>query len=131
MEENHIYQFSLLNALMDGVCETGISVSKLSSHGNQGLGTFARMNGELLFLDGVVYQLLPGETRKADEGDQIPFAVSTNFVPQRTSEVELCNKDDVDNALNAFNSHAKNLFMTYRIDGHFDHVKCRTVNGQE
>lgn len=90
------------------------------------------MNGELLFLDGVVYQLLPGgETRKADESDQIPFAVSTNFVPQRTTKVELRNKDDVDNALNAFNDHAANLFMTYRIDGHFDHIKCRTVKGQE
>ena len=47
MEPNHIYQFSLLNALMDGVSETGITVSKLRSKGNQGLGTFARMNGEL------------------------------------------------------------------------------------
>lgn len=132
MEENRIYQFSLLNALMDGVCETGISVAKLSSMGNQGLGTFARMNGELLYLDGVVYQLLPGgKTRKADESDQIPFAVSTHFVPQRTSEVELRNKDDVDNTLNGFNDHAKNLFMTYRINGHFDYVKCRTVRGQE
>lgn len=132
MEENHIYQFSLLNALMDGVCETGISVAKLSSMGNQGLGTFARMNGELLYLDGVVYQLLPGgKTRKADESDQIPFAVSTQFVPQRTSEVELRNKDDVDNNLNSFNDHAANLFMTYRINGHFDYIKCRTVRGQE
>lgn len=132
MEENHIYQFSLLNALMDGVCETGISVSKLSSNGTQGLGTFARMNGELLFIDGVVYQLLPGgKTRKADENDQIPFAVSTNFVPQKTSQVELRNKDDVDRALNAFNNHAANLFMTYRINGQFENVKCRTVRGQE
>ncbi|CZT17114.1 related to alpha-acetolactate decarboxylase [Ramularia collo-cygni] len=132
MEQNHIYQYSLLNALMDGVCETGISVSKLSSKGNQGLGTFARMNGELLFLDGVVYQLLPGgKTRKADESDQIPFAVSTQFVPQQTRKVEFRSKNDVDEALRSFNDHAANLFMTYRIDGHFDYVKCRTVRGQE
>ncbi|KYG40147.1 hypothetical protein M433DRAFT_9195 [Acidomyces richmondensis BFW] len=57
MEDNHIYQYSLLNALMDGVCETGIPVSKFTRMGNQGLGTFARMNGELVFLDGKVYQL--------------------------------------------------------------------------
>lgn len=132
MEENHIYQFSLLNALMDGVCETGISVSELASKGNQGLGTFARMNGELLFLGTKVYQLLPGgKTRVADDKDQIPFAVSTNFVPQTTVEMELRNKDDVDNALNAFDNHASNLFMTYRINGHFEYIKCRTVRGQE
>ena len=131
MEGNHIYQFSLLNALMDGVCETGITVSKLISKGNQGLGTFARMNGELLLLDGKVYQLLPGHIREADETDQIPFAMSTNFVPQKTQEIKLENKDDVDKALDEFNNHAKNLYMSYRINGHFTSMKVRTVRGQE
>ncbi|SMR44478.1 unnamed protein product [Zymoseptoria tritici ST99CH_3D1] len=132
MDENHIYQYSLLNALMDGVCETGISVSKLQQKGNQGLGTFARMNGELLFLDGKVYQLLAeGNIREAGDEDKIPFAVSTNFVPQSTSDIELRDKDDIDNGLNDFHDHAANLFMTYRINGKFDHLKCRTVRGQE
>ena len=132
MEDNHIYQYSLLNALMDGVSETGITAAKLASKGNQGLGTFVRMNGELLFLDGKVYQLqAEGNIREAADDDQIPFAVSTQFVPQRTENVELINKDDVDNALNKFNDHAANLFMTYRIKGHFEYLKCRTVRGQE
>jgi alpha-acetolactate decarboxylase len=132
MEDNHIYQYSLLNALMDGVSETGITAAKLASKGNQGLGTFVRMNGELLFLDGKVYQLqAEGNIREAADDDQIPFAVSTQFVPQRTENVQLSNKDDVDNALNNFNDHAANLFMTYRINGHFEYLKCRTVRGQE
>ncbi|EME89214.1 uncharacterized protein MYCFIDRAFT_28049 [Pseudocercospora fijiensis CIRAD86] len=132
MEDNHIYQFSLLNALMDGVCETGISASKLASKGNQGLGTFARMNGELLFLDGRIWQLLPGGvTREAGDEDQIPFAVCTKFVAQRTERVELKGKGDVDAVLDGFERHAKNLFMTYRIEGEFEYVRCRTVRGQE
>ncbi|KAF7191345.1 Alpha-acetolactate decarboxylase [Pseudocercospora fuligena] len=132
MEDNHIYQFSLLNALMDGVCETGISASQLASKGNQGLGTFARMNGELLMLDGKIWQLLPGgKTREADDKDQIPFAVSTKFVAQQTKNVELKDKNAVDEVLDGFESHAKNLFMTYRIDGEFGYLKCRTVRGQE
>ena len=131
MEDNHIYQYSLLNALMDGVSETGISAKKLASRGNQGLGTFARMNGELLLLDGTVYQLqAEGNVRVADESDQIPFAVSTNFVSQQTTQVSLKDKNDIDNSLYAFNSHATNLFLTYRIDGHFNYIKCRTVRGQ-
>lgn len=117
---------------MDGVSETGISAAKLASMGNQGLGTFARMNGELLLLDGKVYQLqAEGNVREADETDQIPFAVSTQFVSQQTTDVKLRNKDDIDNALDGFNDHAKNLFMTYRINGHFDYLRCRTVRGQE
>lgn len=132
MEDNHIYQYSLLNALMDGVCETGIPVSKFLSKGTQGLGTFVRMQGELIFLDGKVYQLQAGgKTREADASDQIPFAVSTNFVAQRTQSVDFADKSGIDQALNGFNANAKNLFMTYRIEGAFDHVKCRTVEGQE
>ncbi|KAF2207491.1 hypothetical protein CERZMDRAFT_102388 [Cercospora zeae-maydis SCOH1-5] len=132
MEENHIYQYSLLNALMEGVCETGITATKLASKGNQGLGTFARMQGELMFLDGKIYQLQAGgQTREANDSDRIPFAVSTYFVPEKTSSVDFRNKDDIENALNSFNNHAANLFMTYRIDGHFEFLKCRTVRGQE
>lgn len=132
MDDNHIYQFSLVNALMDGVSESGITVAKLQSKGNQGLGTFTRMNGELLFLDGVVYQLeAEGKIREADETDQIPFAVSTQFVPQQTKSVQLRNKDDIEQVLNSFNDHAANLFMTYRIHGHFDYIKSRTVRGQQ
>lgn len=131
MEANHIYQFSLLNALMDGVSETGITVSKLSQKGNQGLGTFARMNGELLFLDNKVYQLqAEGNIREAGPGDQIPFAISKQFEAQKTQDVKLASKESIDKALNAFNDHAKNLFMTYRIHGHFEYLKCRTVRGQ-
>lgn len=133
MEPNHIYQFSLLNALMDGVCETGITPSTLRSKGNQGLGTFARMDGELVLLDGHVYRLQPeGRVAEADyANDQIPFAVATNFVSQTTRQVALSDKDDIDRVLDAFDHHAKNLFMTYRITGRFAALKCRTVRGQE
>lgn len=132
MEENHIYQYSLLNALMAGVSESGITVRKLKSRGNQGLGTFVRMNGELVFLDGKVYQLRAGgDVREADDEDQIPYATTTQFVPQSTFDVTLPDKSTVDKALEDFNAHAANLFITYRIQGRFKMLKCRTVQGQE
>lgn len=134
MEENHIYQFSLLNALMSGVSETGITASALLSKScNQGLGTFSRMDGELVLLDDKIYQLKPeGKVRVADPTDQIPFATITNFVPQKTFDhVFLKDKAGVDVELDRFDDHAKNLFMTYRIEGIFTHLKCRTVRGQE
>lgn len=132
MEPNHIYQYSLLNALMDGVCETGIPASTLLAKGNQGLGTFARMDGELLMLDGRIYQLRAGgAVREADATDRIPFAVATTFAAQAARDVTLGGKGDVDAVLDAFDDHATNLFMTYRVTGRFGYVKCRTVRGQE
>lgn len=116
---------------MDGVSETGIPASKLLQKGNQGLGTFARMNGELLFLDDKIYQLqAEGNVREVGPDEQIPFAVSTQFSPQKTVQVALPRKEAIDEALDAFKPHAKNLFMTYRIHGRFAHLKCRTVRGQ-
>lgn len=132
MEENHIYQYSLVNALMAGVVDSGITVETLLSKGNQGIGTFARMKGELLMLDGKVHQLLAeGSTRVADETDQIPYAVATQFVPQSTLDVQLGCKESVDEILDKFNQHSANLFMIYRFQGTFKTLKCRTVRGQE
>ncbi|KAF8858826.1 alpha-acetolactate decarboxylase [Acephala macrosclerotiorum] len=132
MEDNHMYQYSLLNALMDGVSENGITVKKFLEKGNQGLGTFVRMDGELLSLDGKVYQLRSeGRVREADLKNQIPFGITTNFVPQITKKVKLEDKAAIDRELDITNGHSKNLFMTYRITGHFEMIKARTVKGQE
>lgn len=134
MEENHIYQFSLLNALMSGVYETGITASTLLSKScNQGLGTFSRMHGELVLIDDKVYQLQPeGKVRVVEPEAQIPFVMATNFVPQATRDgVTLTSKSAIDKELDAFNDHSKNLFMTYRVQGKFEYLKCRTVRGQE
>lgn len=131
MEPNHIYQYSLLNALMDGVSSTGLPAPTLLQKGTQGIGTFARMHGELLMLDNHVYQLqASGSVREADASDRIPFAVVTTFVPEATREVELPSKGAIDAVLEAFAPEGRNLFMSYRIDGAFAAVKCRTVRGQ-
>ncbi|KAI1607922.1 alpha-acetolactate decarboxylase [Exophiala viscosa] len=132
MAVNELYQYSLVNALMSGVSESGITAKQLIEKGNIGLGTFVKMQGELLLLDGKVYQLLAGgKIRIADDTDQIPYAVCTRFKPQSTETLTLENKDSVDTVLEKFNDHASNLFMAYRIEGRFRYLKCRTVKGQE
>ncbi|EXJ85411.1 alpha-acetolactate decarboxylase [Capronia coronata CBS 617.96] len=135
MAPNEIYQYSLVNALMSGVSDSGITAAQLIEKGNQGLGTFVRIEGELLLLDGAVYQLLAeGKIRVASPTDQIPYAVSTHFEPQHTVTGEgarLENKEALDVVLERYNNHASNLFMSYRVEGHFRRVKCRTVKGQE
>ena len=131
-EPNHIYQYSLINALMAGVSDSGITASSLLSKGNHGLGTFVRMDGELLLLDDKVYQLQAhGKIREADPTDQVPYAVCTRFVPEQTLHVNLEHKDAVDKVLESVSPNMENLFMAYRITGTFSHNKCRTVKGQE
>ena len=132
MAKNEIYQYSLVNALMAGVSDSGITVDQLITKGNQGLGTFVRMDGELLLLDGKVYQLQSeGKIRVADSNDQIPYAVSTHFSPQKTMKVKLASKESIDEVLEKLADHTDNLFISYRLEGTFGKLKCRTVKGQE
>lgn len=132
MPYNEIYQYSLVNALMSGVSDSGITVGQFIEKGNVGLGTFVKMRGELVLLDGKVYQLqAEGSVRVAEPEEQIPYAVCTNFKAQDTVQVTLDTKDSVDEILEKFNNHASNLFMAYRIEGVFKKLKCRTVKGQE
>ncbi|RMD44219.1 hypothetical protein DV735_g908, partial [Chaetothyriales sp. CBS 134920] len=132
-KKNEIYQYSLVNALMAGVSDSGITVEELLTKGNQGLGTFVRMDGELLLLDGTVYQLqAEGKIRVAEAKDQIPYAVATHFEAQHTAQVRLDSKDSVEAELDRLDAHhSANLFMSYRLEGTFGRLKCRTVKGQE
>jgi len=41
---------------MDDISETGIPVSKFLLKSNQGIGTFIRINDELVIFDDVIYQ---------------------------------------------------------------------------
>jgi alpha-acetolactate decarboxylase len=117
---------------MSGVSRHGITTSRLLEKGNHGLGTFVRMNGELILLDGTVYQLQAGgKVRIADATDEIPYAIATHFEPQQTQSVMLESKASIDGALDAFAPQTNNLFISYRIDGVFRSIKCRTVKGQE
>ena len=131
---NEIYQFSLLSALMSGVASSGIPASSLSSY-TQGLGTFASIDGELILLDGVVYQLKSdGSVHVASPEDEIPFVMATNLRPTDVFRMEVERKDAVHGRLGEVFGGCGNLFVAYRVhavDGKgFGRVKVRTVGGQ-
>ena len=52
-----VYQTSTMGALLDGVYEGDVTTRELLRHGDFGLGTFNRLDGEMLVLGGVCYQL--------------------------------------------------------------------------
>lgn len=51
-----IYQVSLLQGLTNGDYHGSVAVRELKKHGDTGIGTFNRLNGELIMLDGAVYR---------------------------------------------------------------------------
>jgi acetolactate decarboxylase len=52
-----VFQVSTSGALVAGVYDREVRVQAILQHGNFGLGTFANLNGEMVVVDGHVYQV--------------------------------------------------------------------------
>lgn len=128
---SEVYQTSTMGALLDGVYDGDVTIRELLRHGDFGLGTFNGLDGEMLVLDGVCYQLRgDGSARVADPGQHTPFAVVTWFGADHTFEVsapvdraEL--KARIDESLQS-----TNLIVAVRVTGDFSTMRTRTVTAQ-
>jgi acetolactate decarboxylase len=75
-----LFQVSTSAALVEGIYQGAVRVSRLLQHGDFGLGTFIDLDGEMVVLDGVCYQVSPTGAIAPVEGDRlIPYAVVTRF----------------------------------------------------
>jgi alpha-acetolactate decarboxylase len=87
-DPDEIFQTSTMGALLEGVYEGNVSIRELLRHGDFGLGTFNGLDGEMLVLDGVCYQLRGDGTAAVAALDELtPFAAVTRFRPDRTVDV--------------------------------------------
>ena len=65
-----IYQVALLQSLTQGYYDGIIKVSELKEHGDTGIGTFEGVNGEMIVIDGKVYQALGDGSVKEAADDE-------------------------------------------------------------
>ncbi|KAL4727939.1 hypothetical protein ACLX1H_004638 [Fusarium chlamydosporum] len=136
MASNHLFQYSVVSALMDGVAETGITISELLKHGDHGLGTFRHMVGEMIILDGTIYDMKPDGSVIALDDDACanqtaPFAMITEYQPTTTISKELRTKDSLEHILSELLPGTKNHYLAFRVEGNFKSVTVRTVGGQQ
>ncbi len=79
-EKDMIFHYSVLKALDNGVLEGNMETGELKKHGDFGLGTFNKLNGEMIILDHVVYRVLPdGKIMQPDDKTLIPYSVITFY----------------------------------------------------
>lgn len=126
VDHGTLFQVSTTGALVEGIYDGVVSVATLKEHGDFGLGTFADLNGEMVALDGHVFQARPDGTVVEAPGDAlVPFAVVTHFRAERTATLAPCTSFvDLEAKLDAARNSA-NLFFAFRVDGMFDFVKTR------
>ncbi|MDO9631420.1 MAG: acetolactate decarboxylase, partial [Humidesulfovibrio sp.] len=77
-----LVQIGVIDALLAGGYDGSVPVRELPRLGDIGLGTFDALDGEMVILDGVVYQVpASGLVRRADLRVTTPFAQVAWFKP--------------------------------------------------
>lgn len=128
---HEIFQTSTINAVLESVYDGDTTFAELVRHGDFGLGTFNALDGEMTALDGAFYQAKSdGRLYPVGPEMQTPFAVVIPFAP--TIDVEIGEETDFPDLLQALDRAvpSKNLFYAVRVDGHFDHIRVRSVPRQ-
>jgi len=132
-----LYQVSTLNALMLGYYDGIISVGDFLSEGDTGLGTFDALDGEMIVLDGMVYQAkADGTVSKQSNEITLPFGAITYFdndlavsnmppVPDLETLKALLEQEVLKATGNP------NIFYMAKITGDFNSVHVRSVPAQE
>jgi acetolactate decarboxylase len=123
----HLYQISTSSALVEGVYSGSVSSSTLLEHGDFGLGTFEALGGEMVVLDGQIYQIAGGVQLRSDDF-LIPFAAVTRF--HEDSIFEIGRFGSLQELEEACDRHrpSDNLFCALRLDGIFQTLHARAVH---
>lgn len=130
--KNSLYLCAPVNALVEGIYEENIPLSKIREHGDFGLGTFNDLDGEMLMLDGTVYQIDgKGQVNVVEDDVMTPFACVTFYRPLSEETIEGARSYDTLLEWVSRLLPSPNIFYAIRIDGHFSHVRTRSVPKQE
>ncbi len=126
-----LFQASTISALMSGVFDGTMTFKDLGEHGDFGLGTVDRLDGEMVDLDGHFYQVKSdGIAYTVNDSMKTPFAEVTFFEPDETMHLNGTSNLTMLQKYLESRPPTKNMFYAIRIDGTFDYVKTRSVPAQ-
>jgi acetolactate decarboxylase len=131
-QKDTAFQTSTINALLAGVYDGDITCRELLRHGDFGIGTFDRLDGEMALVNGNIYQIkADGKVYRPDLALKTPFATVCEFTPDHTLTV--CPDTDYNGLKRLIDSQFpnQNLFYGLKIKGKFRSMKTRSVPGQE
>ena len=131
-EDQTVFQTSTVNALMEGASTGDMTMGELKTHGDFGLGTFEGLDGEMIELDGKVFQVrADGHAHPVGDSARTPFATVSFFKADETSHLDRpCDKPTMLAAVAAMLP-SQNIFHAVRIEGRFEYVKTRAVAKQD
>jgi acetolactate decarboxylase len=127
-----LYQVSTIDALMQGVFEGVQPVGEVKNHGDFGIGTFDALDGEMIVLDGTVYQVrADGKVYLVPDNATTPLATVTYFNrdmavrtsrPMNMTELSTTLSDQIP---------SENMIYAVRMHGSYPFMKVRAIPAQK
>jgi len=129
-DEEVLFQLAAFNTFSEGNYLGVMSCGELAKHGDFGLGTLDGLNGELLVLNGISYQIpADGKPVQIAPSEMIPYASITFFSSDKTLTVADLNytqlKTQLDNALPS-----QGAIYAIKVSGTYDYAKTRSPQKQ-
>jgi acetolactate decarboxylase len=125
--DDTIFQVSTLNSLSAGNFDGNWTIGELRKHGNTGIGTLNGLDGEMIELNGNVYQIKSnGTVYLVNNSANTPFAMTIAFKPNKILILNSSmNLTELEQYLNA-TIPSKNMFYSIKVIGIFDSIKARS-----
>lgn len=129
--KDRITQTATIDALLAGAYDGFVSGKEVLAHGDFGIGTFDRLDGEMIVFNGVIYQVkADGRVHRPDPDLKTPFATVCFFNADGSFPITATRDDKgvrrmVDEAVPN-----QNVFLAVRLTGDFPHMKVRSVPSQ-
>ena len=133
-KDHTLYQLALFQSVALGEYYGFRTVGQFKEHGDLGMGIFESVNGELIMLDGIVYQALYDGSIAVPEDDvQIPYGNAVFFTPDiELPEITAGSLSDLESILDkCVAANGQNQFYFARIHGRFPYVAVRSELKQE
>ena len=133
-DRDTMYQVSTMAALEEGGFDGIITAGEMNNYGNTGIGAFEGMDGELIFINTMVYKAdSKGFTRVVQNDEKISFAQSTFF--EEDTRIGLEEIKDMEALLKELNKvveeNGSDMFYVVKIIGQFTYVNVCSQNKQE
>ena len=123
---NIIYQTGTINSLLEAVYSGDKTVGDILKYGDFGLGTYDKVDGEMIVCDGVCYHAASnGKLDIASTEQKTPFAVVSKFNAQKTVPVSNLTFSELEQFL-ATHLISQNIAYAIKVTAHFRQISLRS-----
>jgi acetolactate decarboxylase len=131
-DRDTLYQVSTIDALMQGSFDGTEPVGTTLKHGDFGIGTFDGLDGEMIVLDGKIYQAkADGRVYAVPDSATTPFATVTYFSTDIVDTTDRrMNYSELSSAL-AKKLPTRNMVYAVKVHGTFPVMKVRAIPKQQ